>query len=86
MQWADNVGKSMFEQKGIIVATVPEGSTGDPMEKAVDDAIECGAEEVEPTDQTGELVVSFKTLFGTACSSHSYSNILLDYFQKYFTF
>ncbi|BES94379.1 DUF28 [Nesidiocoris tenuis] len=56
VQWADNVGKSMFEQKGIIVATVPEGSTGDPMEKAVDDAIECGAEEVEPTDQTGELV------------------------------
>lgn len=64
--FADNSGKNLFDYKGVIIANPPKG-VKDALEKAVDDAIECGAEEVvttedgTPEEQEGELKV--KTAF-----------------------
>uniref|UniRef100_A0A0K8SZI8 Translational activator of cytochrome c oxidase 1 n=1 Tax=Lygus hesperus TaxID=30085 RepID=A0A0K8SZI8_LYGHE len=51
--FADNSGKNLFDHKGIIVATSEANS--EVLDKAVDDAIDCGAEEVVPDEVDGQL-------------------------------
>lgn len=54
----------MFDERGVVEATIPEKFNGldkSALEEAcTDDAIECGAEEVEIVDYEGKIVsVSF---------------------------
>ncbi|KAF6210239.1 hypothetical protein GE061_013343 [Apolygus lucorum] len=51
--YAESSARHLFDHKGIIVATSEAKS--DVLDKAVDDAIDCGAEEVVPGEVEGQL-------------------------------